>query len=144
MTVVFVVASQAATSINASVYIMETIREIKTMVTNAVYDGVDAFIVTDATLTEEHLTILSRPQNVVLGTEREAMDTEMKAISQSIPDWAAVLVVLGLSLALLSFITLWLTDSKIPAILMPVGLALAAAGFWRAERAMRGKENIVR
>lgn len=144
MTVVFVVASQAATSINASVYIMETIREIKAMVTNAVYDGVDAFIVTDATLTEEHLTILSRPQNVVLGTEREAMDTEMKAISQSIPDWAAVLVVLGLSLALLSFITLWLTDSKIPAILMPVGLALAAAGFWRAERAMRGKENIVR
>lgn len=123
---------------------METIREIKAMVTNAVYDGVDAFIVTDATLTEEHLTILSRPQNVVLGTEREAMDTEMKAISQSIPDWAAVLVVLGLSLALLSFITLWLTDSKIPAILMPVGLALAAAGFWRAERAMRGKENIVR
>lgn len=144
MTVVFVVASQAATSINASVYIMETIREIKAMVTNAVYDGVDAFIVTDATLTEEHLTILSRPQNGVLGTEREAMDTEMKAISQSIPDWAAVLVVLGLSLALLSFITLWLTDSKIPAILMPVGLALAAAGFWRAERAMRGKENIVR
>lgn len=74
MTVVFVVASQAATSINASVYIMETIREIKTMVTNAVYDGVDAFIVTDATLTEEHLTILSRPQ-MVYWKQRERLWT---------------------------------------------------------------------
>jgi hypothetical protein len=139
MIVAFVVPSQAATSINVSSYIMETIREIKTVVTNTVYD--DAFIITDATLTEEHLTILSS-QSAVLGAESDAMDIGTKALSQSIPDWAAVAVVLGLSLALLSFITLWLTDSKIPAILMPIGLALAAVGFWRSERAMR-RENSV-
>lgn len=136
MTVAFVVPSQAATSINVSAYVMETILEIKTVVTNTVYG--DAFIITDAIFTEAHLTILASHSAMV--GEESAMDTETKAISQSIPDWAAVSVMLGLSLALLSFITLWLTDSKIPAILMPIGLALAAAGFWRSERAMR-KEN---
>ena len=45
MTAAFVAASQAATSINVSVHIMVTIREIKTVVTNTVYG--DAFIIAE-------------------------------------------------------------------------------------------------
>jgi hypothetical protein len=53
-----------------------------------------------------------------------------------IPDWAALAVALGATVAIGGFVSAWFTDNAWAAVALTIGLAIAAAGMTAAERAV--------
>lgn len=145
MTIAFVTASTSGRATNVFVCLAgaltQAIHEMVTLVSSAGDEGARTVIVREVSVASNGLIAFAGSK---VGIEKKIdemdVEAEFKARSHAIPDWAAMVIVCGLALALTAFFALWMTDSKIPAVLMPVGLAMAAIGFWRADRAMQPKD----